>query len=205
MTVLAILAGTLFFIVQGSLRAASEVERVQRENRRVKRFIALMRQTFDTFPSGATVELDPIQQAPSLVQELTIRSAPQTLVFGKEPTVTSPVTISLRQRPESLVDEAEAPYYLGITRRDFFRSKDEETMDDQGLGGKENTIIEPDEKGRYWLELLPTMKSLEWQFYNAEKKRWEAEKTGGVRPPLIELKITPFERQLPIRVVFAIK
>ena len=64
--------------------------------------------------------------------------------------------------------------------------------------------MEPDEKGRYWLELLPEVTDLKWRFYDAKKKIWREEHRAA-RPPLIELTLTPFSRPYPIRVVFAIR
>jgi hypothetical protein len=62
----------------------------------------------------------------------------------------------------------------------------------------------PDEKGRYWLPLLPSVRSMTWRFYQTDKKRW-VEESGAIKPPLVELTLMPFERNVPIRVIFAIR
>ena len=63
-TILAILAGTMFTIVQSSLQAASDIEVVQRENRRMERYVFLLKQLFRTLPPNGKVGLKIIERNP---------------------------------------------------------------------------------------------------------------------------------------------
>lgn len=203
LTVMALLAGTMFLVVQSSIRAATEIETVQKESARVKRFLKLLRETFQTLPAGATLELKLEGQAP-LMQELIVRGAPQGLVWGAEPTNSSPFTLAMRYRPESALDPSIPPYFLGISRESFFKRKASANGEpEQEVGSGAMDKILPDEKGRYWMELLPAVESVTWRFYEAEKKFWHEERPAQ-RPPLVELVLVPKERRIPIRVVFAI-
>ena len=208
-TILAVLAGTMFTIVQGSLQAASDIEVVQRENRRIERYVFLLKQLFRTFPSNANVGLKIVERTP-LTQELTLTGASTAFVWGEEPVANEPVTLALRRYPEALVTEESPEYFLGLTRPDFFRPDPDEGRSealtsgtlDYPVGQRDLPII-ADDKGRYWLPILPGVRSMTWRFYQLDKKRW-VEESGPTRPPLIELTIMPFERNTPIRTIFAI-
>lgn len=208
-TILAILAGTMFTIVQSSLQAASDIEVVQRDNRRMERYVFLLKQLFRTLPPNGKVGLKIIERNP-LVQELTLTGAPEAFVWGDEPVSNEAITMALVRYPEALVTEDTPEYFLGISRPDFFRPDPEEgrsvALTSGALTypvGQRNLPIIADDKGRYWLPLLPGVRSITWKFYQMDKKRW-IEESGPARPPLIELIIQPFERNTPIRSVFAI-
>ena len=208
-TILAILAGTMFTIVQSSLQAASDIEVVQRENRRMERYVFLLKQLFRSLPSNANVGLKIVERNP-LTQELTLTGAPEAFVWGDEPVSNEPITLALRRYPEALVTEGTPEYFLGLSRPDFFRPDPEEgrsvALTSGALTypvGQRNLPIIADDKGRYWLPLLPGVRSMSWKFYQMDKKRW-VDESGPTRPPLIELVIQPFERNTPIRSVFAI-
>src|SRR5690606_30641101 len=55
LAILAMITGSLFAILQGSVRGASQIEQVQRENDSINRFLDLCRKTFTTMPSSATL------------------------------------------------------------------------------------------------------------------------------------------------------
>ena len=55
LTLLSMITVTLFAIIRGSVRGASEIEHTQRESDSMNRFIELCRRTFATLPSTATL------------------------------------------------------------------------------------------------------------------------------------------------------
>ena len=69
--------------------------------------------------------------------------------------------------------------------------------------GQRDVPLLADDQGRYWLPLLPGVRSITWKFYQLDKKQW-IEESEAARPPLIELTLMPYERNAPIRRVFAI-
>ena len=206
-TVMAFLAGTMFSIIQGSLRAASEIEIIQRDNRRIERFVEVLRKTFNTLPNNARLRLELLESNP-ILQEIHLSGAPEAFAWGAEPVSRHPLTLSMRRYPEAITSPDQPEFFIGLHRADFFQ---QEGKTDQPvtnptvitLGGRSTSIV-PDEKGRYWLPILPSMKSMTWRFYDAGKKRW-FDKMGASRPPLVELTMVPYERNVPIRVVFAIR
>ncbi|MFT4638366.1 MAG: type II secretory pathway pseudopilin PulG [Verrucomicrobiales bacterium] len=210
-TVLAFLAGTMFTIVQGSLQAAADIQVIQRDNRRLDRYVAVLRQMFRTLPSNATLELRLAERSP-ILQELVIRGAPEALVWGEEPIHLDATTISLRRYPEAMTTLDSPQFFLGLSRPSFFRPKESEKEMRAAPDAAPVSIplgtgaldVMPDEKGRYWLPLLPSVRSMTWRFYQTDKKRW-VEESGAIKPPLVELTLMPFERNVPIRVIFAIR
>ncbi len=207
-TILAVLAGTMFTIVQGSLRAASEIQVVQRDNRRLDRFIETLRQAFRTMPANARISLVMVERAP-MRQEITFSGVPEAFAWGDEPVVRENFTLALQPYPEALVAEGDPEYYLAITRPSFFRPEEGEGPQEMLMNasvtiplGQKNVPLIADERSRYWLPLAPAVRDMTWRFYQTDKKRW-VEESGAVRPPLVELTLFPFERNTPIRVVFA--
>lgn len=207
-TILAVLAGTMFTIVQGALRASAEIQVVQRDNRRLDRYVAMLRHTFRTLPPQAQIELKVVSRAP-LLQEITFHGAPEAFVWGEEPVNREPTTLSLRRYPEALVGLEEPEYYLGMTRPGFFRPKPGEGLREAMMNatitirvGQKDLPLIADDKARYWLPLVPAVRQMNWRFYQIDKKRW-VEESGPTRPPLVELTLLPFERNTPIRVVLA--
>ncbi len=206
-TVMAFLAGTMFSIVQGSLRAASEIEVIQRDNRRIERFVEVLRKVFNTLPPAARMELQLIETNP-LLQEFQLFGAPEAFAWGAEPVSRHPITLSLRRYPEAITSPDLPEYFVGLHRPDFFQQEaaGEVPLTNPTvimLGGRSTSVV-PDEKGRYWLPILPSMKSMTWRFYDAGKKRW-FDRMGTSRPPLVELTMVPYERNVPIRVVFVVR
>ncbi len=207
-TVLAVLAGTMFTIVQGSLQAAGEIQIVQRDNRRIERYVTLLRQYFRTLPTNATMGLKLIERSP-VMQEITFHGAPEMFVWGEQPVNREPLTLSLRRYPEAMVTPDTPEFYLGLTRPAFFRPKPGEGLREALMSasvtypvGPRDLPIVADEKTRYWLPIVPALRSMTWRFYQTEKKRW-VEESSPTRPPLVELVLLPYERNTPIRVVFA--
>lgn len=207
-TILAVLAGTMFTIVQSSLQAAGDIQVVQRENRRLERLVASLREYFRTLPTNATVELKLIERSP-LLQEITFRGAPEAFAWGEEPVMREPVTLCMKRYPEALVTPETPEFYLGLTRPSFFRPDPEEGLREVMMSasltypvGQRNLPIMADDQSRYWLPILPALREITWRFYETKKKRW-VEESGPVMPPLVELTLLPFERNTPIRVVLA--
>ncbi len=207
-TILAVLAGTMFSIVQGSLRAAGELRMVQRDNHRLDRFITVMRESFRMLPPDATMELRLIETSP-VIQEIVFRWAPGMFVWGERPIDPQAFTLAMRRYPEALLTPEAPEFYLAMSRPDFFRPEPEEGAREILMNvamtyplGERDLPVVADPQGRYWLPLAPAVRSLQWRFYDIKKKRW-LDKSGPTRPPLVELVLQPFESNMPIRVVMA--
>jgi prepilin-type N-terminal cleavage/methylation domain-containing protein len=82
--ILALMAGTIFAIVEGSTRASVEIAELRQEDARVEACLAQFREMFAGLPGGATLELRLVESAP-LMQELVVRGAPGAFVFGDDP------------------------------------------------------------------------------------------------------------------------
>ncbi len=56
-TILALITTSLFAIIRGAVRGATEIELLQREADQIQRFLDLLRRTFSTLPSTASKSL----------------------------------------------------------------------------------------------------------------------------------------------------
>lgn len=202
--ILGMITGTLFAIIQGSVRASSQIEQVQRENDSINRFLELCRQAFTTLPSTATLtltSLDPNNPVSS-AQELTIAGSTRCFSFGIRPISYEDTILGLRPDPAGAVDENGLPlYYLSLSREDLIP----ETEDNQMALRQETTGLNaPDEQGRYWMPLLPGVVQMKWRFYKAADNTWLEEWDDSTWPDLVELQLQMRDRNLPLRMVYSV-
>jgi prepilin-type N-terminal cleavage/methylation domain-containing protein len=202
LTILSMMTGTLFAIIQGSVRAAAQIEGLQRENDSINRLLDVLRKTFSTLPSAATVTLVLTDQNASETQELTITGAPNTFGFGPKPISYSPTIISLRPDLQGRTDENDNLLYnLSISRTDLIPQTDDSNM---AIGKELDGVLAQDEQGRNWMPLLPEVTSLKWRFYKLADETWNEEWSESNWPDLIEIQLLMRERTFPIRMVFSL-
>jgi prepilin-type N-terminal cleavage/methylation domain-containing protein len=202
LTILAMMTGTLFAIIQGSVRAAAQIELLQRENDSINRLLDVLRKTFSTLPSAATVTLELIDENASEAQELTITGAPNTFGFGPQPISYSPTIIALRPDLQGRTDEAgTALFDLSISRTDLIPQTDDNEM---AIGKELDGVLAQDEQGRNWMPLLPQVATLKWRFYKLSDETWYEEWSENAWPDLIEIQLLMHDRVNPIRMVFSL-
>lgn len=204
LTILGMITGTLFAIIQGSVRAASQIEQLQRENDGINRFLDLCRKTFTTLPSTATLTLtalDPNNPA-SAAQELTISGSTHCFSFGINPITYEDTILGLRPDPNGAVDQNGLPLqYLSLSREDLIPEKDDNNM---ALRQETTGLAAPDEQGRYWMPLLPDVVQLKWRFYKEDDETWLEEWDDSDWPALIEVQLLMRDRTTPIRMVYSV-
>ncbi|WP_395738668.1 type II secretion system protein J [Prosthecobacter sp.] len=201
-TILSMITATLFGIIRGSVRGASEIEHTQRESDSMNRFIELCRRTFATLPSTATLSLKLVQGTEPVIQELTISGSPDCFPFGSNPITLKETILSLRPYPEVVVDDNQKPLnYISLSREDLIPK-----TGDMKSGIQQTTtgIYAPDSEGRYWMPLLPDVVSFKWRFYVEKEETWYEEWSKSKWPDLIEAQLIMKNRKLPIRMVFSV-
>lgn len=204
LTMLAMFSGTLFTLIQGSVKAAAEIQQLQKDNDQVNRFIAICRQTFQNLPATAILTLTVTEKNTPTQQELTISGAPEAFPFGISPISYKETILGIR--PDYAASEksesGQQVYYLGISREDIV-PKDV----GQSAGITRTTgdgVASTDDQGRYWMPLLPAVTSLTWRFYKEDEDIWEEEWDSTDFPPLVEMNLLLADRTQPIRAVFAL-
>ena len=204
MTILGMITGTLFALIQGSVRGAAEIERIQRENDSINRFLDLCRRTFTTMPSTATLTLtllDPNSPTTS-GQEITISGAPHSFGFGFNPLSYKDTILGLRPDPNAVTDQNGALLnYLCLSREDLIPQTDANGM---ALRQETTGLSAPDEQGRYWMPLLPEVVNLKWRFYKEADQTWLEEWDDSDWPELIEIQLVMKDRTAPIRMVYSV-
>ena len=201
-TILSMITATLFAIIRGSVRGASEIEHIQRESDSMNRFIELCRRTFATLPSTATLSLKMVQSTEPVIQELTITGSPDCFPFGNNPITLKDTILSLRPYPDAVVDDNQKPLnYLSLSREDLIPQ-----TGDMKSGIQQSTtgIYAPDTQGRYWMPLLPDVVSFKWRFYVEKEETWYEEWSKSKWPDLIEGQLVMKNRTLPVRMVFSL-
>lgn len=201
-TILSMITATLFAIIRGSVRGASEIEHIQRESDSMNRFIELCRRTFATLPSTATLSLKIVQSSEPVIQELTITGSPDCFPFGSNPITLKDTILSLRPYPEAVVDDNQkALNYLSLSREDLIpQTADKKSGIQQSTTG----IYAPDTEGRYWMPLLPDVVSFKWRFYVEKEDTWYEEWSKSKWPDLIEGQLVMKNRTLPVRMVYSL-
>lgn len=204
LTLLGLITGTLFAVIQGSVRTASQMDQLQRENDNIERLLELCRQALASLPSTATLKLtllDPNSPDTSL-QELEIANAPSAFVAGLAPRSSGDNTLALRPDPGGATDSNQNPLQsLCLSREDLNpTARAGELAAAQPTDGPKAA----DEQGRYWMPLLPNVVELRWRFYRESERVWYQEWSRSSWPELIELQLRMADRNLPLRMVFSL-
>lgn len=202
LAILGMITGSLFAILQGSVRGASQIEQVQRENDSISRFLDLCRKTFTTLPGSATLKLGLLDQTLAAGQELTISGAPHCFGFGIKPISYEDTILGLRPDPAGTTDQNGAVLqYLCLSREDLIPETDDNAM---ALRQETSGLAAPDEQGRYWMPLLPDVVQLKWRFYKEADETWLEEWDDSDWPDLIEVQLLMRDRANPIRMVYSL-
>lgn len=204
MTILGMITGTLFALIQGSVKGAAQIEVIQRENDSVNRLLDICRNTFTTMPSTATLTLtllDPNSPTTS-AQELTISGAPHSFGFGFNPLSYKDTILGLRPDPNGATDQNAATLnYFCLSREDLIPQTDA-----NGMAMRQETtgLSAPDEQGRYWMPLLPNVVSLKWLFYKEADDTWVEEWSDSNWPDLIKIELIMKDRTRPITMAYSV-
>ncbi|GEP42726.1 hypothetical protein BGE01nite_20170 [Brevifollis gellanilyticus] len=204
MTILGMITGTLFALIQGSVKGAAQIEVIQRENDSINRLLDICRKTFTTMPSTATLTLtllDPNSPGSS-AQELTIAGAPHSFGFGFNPLSYKDTILGLRPDPSGATDQNGAVMnYLCLSREDLIPQTDENGM---ALRQETTGLSAPDEQGRYWMPLLPNVVSLKWLFYKEADDTWVEEWSESNWPDLIKIELVMKDRTTPVTMAYSV-
>ncbi|MDB6137385.1 MAG: hypothetical protein JWO94_457 [Verrucomicrobiaceae bacterium] len=202
MTILAMITASLFGIIKGSVKGASEVSKLQRENDQVNRLVEQCRLTFETMPASATLTLTAADQSTGS-QELKVSGVPACFPFGANPISYEDTSIGLRPDLEKPMSEGDNPvprYTLGVTRKDIIPQTSDTTVSVQQASLGPDAA---DDQGRYWMPLLPAVTALQWEFYKESTKEWLPEWSETQWPELVKMHLTMEGRTQPLTMTFA--
>lgn len=204
LTIIATFSGTLFAIIRGSVKAATEIRHVESENDQVNHFIRLCRQTFQNLPSTASLTLKVTQAGTPAMQELTVSGANEMFSFGPNPISYKDTTIGLRPVASGSQTSGDGlPIYnVSITREDIIPT--DGNQNNVLLRSSGEGVMAPDDQGRVWMPLLPDAASLTWRGYKSDDDTWLEEWTSTTLPELIEMNLQLSGRSNPIRVVYTL-
>lgn len=207
LTILAMISTTLFAIIKGSVKGASDIERTQRENDQINRFLDICRTTFQTMPASATLTLKQLDSSGlSSSQELAIAGVPTCFGFGPSPTSYEETVLGLRPDVrQPTAEDGTARYLLSITRKDLLgASTDPNQPAVFTTGLDEDPEFAPDDQQRTWMPLLRGVSMMKWRFFKDSTDEWLEEWSSSKWPDLIELQLQMEGRALPMRMVWAV-
>jgi len=193
MMVFAIIAVSVFGVIDVAMSATNELQSSQRVNRQVSGFIELCRQTFASLPQQAAIRSGPVEENAPNGQEIVFNNAPLIFSWGGSALNYGSATIGVRAQEDG-------NFSLAISRSDFV------PPDDGGPGviSVDDTTLEPDEQGRYWLVLIPDLQWVQWRFFDPGIDDWADFWVRGPRPRIVELQFLLPGDTVPIRAVFPV-
>lgn len=204
-TILAVITGSIFLVMTTSVRSAIELERSQQSDMATFHFIDLCRDTLERLPSDAGLTCEVVDEA-NMIQELVIGGVPAAFSFGEDPVADpeSTLTISLRIDETAEPENSNEPvYHVAISREDF--APEAEAGELAIRQGADDEFFQQDEDGRYWLNLLPEIASMQWRFWNDDEEIWEDFwDDENERPQMIEMQLRAHGRESAMRFVFDI-
>lgn len=201
MAILGLIAGAIFSILWQAGDTAVEIRELDRRDEEVSRFLALLRESIEDLPQGATLEMIPAEESTTGFPELKFGNSATAFLFGKIIGNAEEVVLSLRP---SQTNNGEGPTYdLAITRPDFLPE------DPSGAGfalrASTSDFLLTDEEGRYWLPLLTGITAASWSYWDETQQLWLDEWTDSSRlPPLLAFSLDDAYRPVPLRVVFEV-
>ena len=210
LAILGLLTGTLFGIVWKVGDASEEIRTFDMRDEQISRFLGLMRQSIESLPSGATMDLTPPEETGTGFHELKISGAPTAFHFGDKLIGDGDTVIGLRpqaepERDAAFADVADSPalYEIAISREDFAPSDSD--GDGMVFRAGDDAFLQADEEGRYWLPVLGGVTELTWRFWDDEQRDWiDLWEEDDRMPELLELSLDDRYRPAPIRVVFEV-
>ncbi len=181
-TILGLLAGVLFTLVESTIGAAAQLSIKQGQTQELNGLIEICRENFATLDGRAQFTAT-VKPAPGggYVQELRIENGPLAFAWQGTGTETGITTVSPRPQANGLLA------FCLLHEPDAYSSEDEK---------------KPVPKPK-WFVLVRDLKKLEWRFFDPRSATWRKEwQEGGVRPSIVELVIQSPASPDETRVVF---
>lgn len=204
-TILAMMTGSLYMVFDASIQAAADLESAELQDEALYHFIDLCRDTLERLPSDAGMTCEIIDEG-NQIQEFVLTGVPAAFSFGEDPVAGAESSLTIKLQPYELPsgEVTEAPLYqIAINRDDF--APDAEAGQIAIRMGADDEFFQADEDGRYWLNLLPGIESMQWGFWNEDEEIWdEFWEEGATRPLMVQLLLQPQGRAAPMRMVFDI-
>lgn len=201
MTIFALISGSILAILAQAGTAAADLRDTDQKEEEISRFVSLLRQTIETLPADAKVEMVPASESASGFAEMKISNAMGAFLFGEDIGSAGELTIGLQPQDEAENQGQEGQFYQLAISRDSFAPKD---TDGSGMvfGAGGEDFLTPDSEGRYWLPLVSHVLSASWRYFDEQNGEWLEEWTEQNLPPLMEFVIDDNYHAAAVRTVF---
>ncbi len=180
-TLLGILVGGIFGIINAGMRAVSTMDTIQERSQEMMTAQELVRQGLRELPAQVTIEGYSPDRSSTKFPQIVMRKATGVLEWGTNPVFEADVVITAWEQPGGL--RTLAVYHLEP-------AEIPNEPVDVSLAVKR-------------LDLFPDLRDLAVRYYFQQRDEWlEDWVSANQRPSLIELSILPDEQLAPMRMVF---
>jgi len=184
MSAFIILIGGVFALVGGSVELMEEIEDSRNRDVIRIRFIEAIRHNLEEMPPNAELEFDYVDKSGNYNTYLSLVNAPHAFDFGfGDSDQLERVIIASEIQTDGFIRCG--IYYL--TAEDFVQAK-------------ENNFLKMTEYP--YVELVPRMRQVSWQFYSSDQKEWEQTIEANSTSSLTELLVQFEGDSTPTRSIF---
>lgn len=187
--ILALLAGVLFKLVQGTLEAAVDLNIKQSQNQELNGLAEVCRQTFQTLDGSTqfTAQVKPATGG-GYVQEISIRNAP--LAFAWTGSGLEQGTTLIAPRPQA----------NGLLAFCLQHQIEEDPTVADPTEARQSAAQDATPK---WFVLVRDLKKMEWRFFDPRAREWRKEwQEPTFRPSMLELTLNSSATGEDLRLVF---
>jgi hypothetical protein len=179
MGILVLLAGALYAMVDGTLRATSILETTGERNRQITGFAELCRRTFHSIPPTSAFQTHMVKQGTGYAAELVFKNSSGLFAWRDTGSTETSSILGVREQVG------------GLLSLSLLQDADEKISD----------YLANSSADRQWLALLTDLQKVEWRFFDPRTRVWAKEwNEPNFRPSLVEMTLT-IEKE-PLRYVF---
>lgn len=181
--VFVLLVTSAFSLVGATTELMSEVSEVQTQSAQRLRFVESCRAAFESLSSTSSVEFAYFDRGGRFDTYLSLVNAPEAFDFG----------LNLRDEITRVVLAAEIQPG-GFIRTGVYYMTD---LDFEAAQKSDYNNIEAP-----YVVLIPRMRQLSWQFYDAQTRKWQQTLDGGLKSSLTEMTLQVDGTAPPLRTIF---
>jgi type II secretory pathway pseudopilin PulG len=172
LTILMLLVGVLYAMVDATVRSAAQLQEKQNRNQELSAFLTLCRKSFHTMPADVLFAARVVPQGNKYASELIFRKAPGLFWWGDPKNASASTILGVRSQVGGLVSVA-------------ILQDSEKEITSYLNGGMAS---------RPWLVLFPDLRQVEWRFFDSRSALWSKDWNDTLfRPAFVELTLTTEE------------
>jgi len=195
MTIFALLIGSVYSVVVGSLKASVAVREVQNEMKQIQLFSDICERAFSSLPSKSRIRTRVRDEYSPEIKDLQLLYAYDVFTFADSVSSAPHSVLGMRVQMNGL-------YSLVLERRDF-GARNEDGVLLISAPGDERELNREFEDDRV-LVLFQDLAMVRWEFFDVGSGEWVEEWEESSLPDLVAMEIYKTENGKPIRLQFGL-